>query len=64
MLEVFGLFRAGSENLVPYAVNEYARQKHKRDWTVLREYARIFGRDMGQHSKDHIQVHFWGSGAR
>jgi len=61
MLEVFGLFRPGSENLVPYAVSEYARQeKRKRDWTVLREYARIHGRDMGQRSKDHIRVHFLG----
>jgi uncharacterized protein (DUF2235 family) len=25
MLEVFGLFRRGAENLVPYAVSEYAR---------------------------------------
>jgi uncharacterized protein (DUF2235 family) len=61
MLEVFGLFRPGSENLVPYAVSEYARQEKRiKDWAVLREYARIHGRDMGQHSKDHIRVHFLG----
>jgi uncharacterized protein (DUF2235 family) len=30
MLEVFGLFRRGSENLVPYAVSEYAKQEPRR----------------------------------
>ena len=62
MLEVFGIFRRGSENLVPYAVSEYARQEKqgKRDWKVLREYARIHGRELGQRNKDHAPVHFLG----
>jgi uncharacterized protein (DUF2235 family) len=64
MLEVFGLLRRGSENLIPYAVAEYARQdKHgddqKKYWDVLREYARVFGRDIGGR-KDHLVVHFLG----
>lgn len=63
MLEVFGIFRRGSENLVPYAVNEYAKQdkrKGKRDWKVLREYARIHGQDMGDGRRGHAEVHFVG----
>jgi len=61
MLEVFGLFRPSSINLVPYAVSEYATQESgRRDWKVLREYARIHGRDMGRHGRDHVGVHFVG----
>jgi uncharacterized protein (DUF2235 family) len=64
MLEVFGIFRRGSENLVPYAVSEYAKQDKKkngkRNWKVLREYARIHGGDLGLNRKDHAPVHFLG----
>jgi uncharacterized protein (DUF2235 family) len=62
MLEVFGLFRPGSENMVPYAVSEYAKQEKgaSRDWKVLREYARIHGKEMGKRHKDHMEVHFLG----
>lgn len=59
MLEVFGVFRRGVENLVPYAVSEYAKQERDRDWGVLREYARIHGKDMDGR-KDHVRVHFVG----
>jgi uncharacterized protein (DUF2235 family) len=63
MLEVFGILRSGAENLVPYAVSEYAKQekrKGQRDWKVLREYARIYGRDLGLRHKDHAPIHFLG----
>ena len=59
MLEVFGVFRPGAENLVPYAVSEYAKQERNRDWGVLREYARIHGKDMDGR-KDHVGIHFVG----
>lgn len=63
MLEVFGIFRRGAENLVPYAVSEYARQLDQRapqDWAVLREYARVFGGRLGVDRRDHAPVHFVG----
>ncbi len=61
MLEVFGLFRHGSENLVPYAVSEYAKQERgKRDFGTARQYARIHGREIGGEYKDHFPIHFVG----
>lgn len=62
MLEVFGLFRRGSENLVPYAVEEYTKRVERRpvDWEVFREYARIHGRDLGRPQRDHAPLHFVG----
>jgi uncharacterized protein (DUF2235 family) len=62
MLEVFGVFRRGAENLVPYAVGEYAQQDRDggRDFAILREYSRIFAKDMGTGPKDHAHVHFLG----
>jgi len=62
MLEVFGILRPGAENLVPYAVAEYAKQERRRsteDWDLLREYARIYGRPVDGR-KDHVEVHFVG----
>lgn len=62
MLEVCGLFRRGSENLVPYAVNEYAKQEKgtERPFDVLREYARVHARDLGKGRKDHAPIQFLG----
>lgn len=64
MLEVFGIFRPSAQNLVPYAVGEYARQekkaKQKEDWAVLREYARIYGLPLDGSRKGHAPVHFVG----
>lgn len=62
MMEVFGLFRPGSENLVPYAVEEYTKriERTREDWNVFREYARIHGRDLGRPRRDHAPVHFVG----
>ena len=66
MLEVFGIFRRGCENLVPYAISEYAKQDSggPRDWAVLNEYAKVFGRDLhldSQHGhRDHAPIHFLG----
>jgi uncharacterized protein (DUF2235 family) len=62
MLEVFGLFRRGAENLVPYAVNEFTQQEErftKEHWKKLGEYSRIFGRRVDGR-KGHMQVHFLG----
>lgn len=67
MLELCGIFRPGSENLVPYAVSEYAKQGEKReeDWRLLRKYARMHGRPLALdgtelRDKDHAPVHFMG----
>lgn len=62
MLEVFGILRPGSENLVPFAVAEFTRQtgEGERDWKALREYARIFGGRLGVDRRDHAPVHFVG----
>jgi uncharacterized protein (DUF2235 family) len=60
---VFGILRRGSENLVPYAISEYAKQDKKKttaEWTLLREYATVFGGDLGIRRKDHAPVHFVG----
>lgn len=69
MLEVFGIFRPGSENLVPYAVSAYARQESRRPaaedeerrrrdafFAELRMYARTHA--VGR--EDHADVHFVG----
>lgn len=64
MLDVFGVFRQGAENLVPYAVAEYARQQPKGrdkpdgDWRTCRSYASLFGADPRRDG--HAKVHFVG----
>ncbi len=62
MLEVFGIFRRGAENLVPFAVAEFTNQSNagERDWKVLREYAKTFGGKLGVDRRDHAPVHFVG----
>lgn len=72
MLDVFGIFRPGSENLVPYAVNEYARQqkrsikgeairhRDKEFFQGLRMYAKTHGVTLDVGRKDHAPVHFVG----
>ena len=68
MLDVFGILRQGSENLVPYAISEYTKQESKqenlqgskRDWSISREYVRIFGGNVGLRHKGHAPVHFVG----
>jgi len=46
LLKAAGLLRAGSENLVPYAVSVYARNKEwsDDDWTQLHRFAGAFSR--------------------
>ena len=72
MLDVFGIFRRGSENLVPYAVSEYAKQQkqnvrgeaaRKRDrefFEGLRMYAKTHGVVLPGGRRDHALVHFVG----
>jgi uncharacterized protein (DUF2235 family) len=72
MLDVFGIFRPGSENLVPYAVSEYARQqkrnirgnkareREKEFFQGLRMYAKTHGVALPGGRKDHAPVHFVG----
>ena len=71
MLDVFGIFRPGSENMVPYAVSEYTRQQ-KRNMKYaearereeyfqgLRMYAWTHGVQLPGRRKDHAPVHFVG----
>lgn len=68
MLEVFGIFRPGSENLIPYAVNAYARQERRsadeedtREFFAgLRMYAKTHGTSIPNCNKDHVAVDFVG----
>ena len=72
MLDVFGIFRPGSENLVPYAVSEYAKQQkrnsmgdkagkqEKEFFQGLRMYAKTHGIALSGGRKDHAPVHFVG----
>ena len=50
MLRAAGLLRPGSENLVPYAVGVYARNKQDwsdDDWAQLHKFAGVFAQDAG-----------------
>lgn len=72
MLDVFGILRPGSENLVPYAVSEYAKQQRrniksdkrreheKNFFQGLRMYAKAHGVVLPGGRKDHAPVHFVG----
>jgi uncharacterized protein (DUF2235 family) len=72
MLEFFGIFRPGSENLVPYAVSAYAKQQRgQRDghapdakkaefFQRLRMYAKTHGVKVADRAPDHGFVHFIG----
>jgi uncharacterized protein (DUF2235 family) len=72
MLDVFGIFRPGSDNLVPYAVSEYAKQQkrnlsgdearkqEKEFFQGLRMYAKTHGVELPDRPKDHAPVHFVG----
>jgi uncharacterized protein (DUF2235 family) len=68
MMDVFGIFRPGSQNLIPYAVSAFAKQerrfylrgdaetRRKEYFEGLRKYARTHG----HHRRDHAPVHFVG----
>ena len=72
MLDVFGIFRPGSENLVPYAVSEYAKQQKRKNsvdkartqgkefFQGLRMYAKTHAVTLSGGRKDHGPVHFVG----
>jgi uncharacterized protein (DUF2235 family) len=49
LLHAIGLLRPGSENLVPYAVSVYARNKtlSRDDWTQVHGFAEAFSRKVG-----------------
>jgi uncharacterized protein (DUF2235 family) len=49
LLRAAGLLRPGSENLVPYAVGVYARNKDwsEDDWRQLHQFAGVFSRKVG-----------------
>lgn len=67
MMDVFGIFRPGSQNLIPYAVSAFAKQqrrfylrgdaetRRRQYFEGLRKYARTHG-----HRRDHAPVHFVG----
>ena len=56
-----GLLRPGAENLVPYAVNVYARSKREwdeGDWVQIDKFARVFSVEAGRGRS--LPVHFVG----
>lgn len=65
MTEVFGIFRRGAENLVPYAVGEYTKSEGRMDdddWKLLREYARMHGTKLPDRgARDHAPIRFVGA---
>lgn len=73
MLDVFGIFRPGSDNLVPYAVSAYTKQeksdrrdtasereRRKAFFEGLRIYANTHGMDLPGRGDGHAEVHFVG----
>ena len=57
MLDLFGAFRAGSENMVPYAVNAYARQQSD---PAFFEGLRMYAETHDINRFGHTPVHFVG----
>jgi uncharacterized protein (DUF2235 family) len=55
MMDVFGIFRPGSENLVPYAVSAYARQEKRRaeDDPKEKERQERFFKELREYAKTH-----------
>ena len=69
MMDVFGIFRSGSENLVPYAVSAYARQEARRgaddeqERQRRREFfegLRVYAKTHAVGREGHARVHFVG----
>ena len=60
LLNVAGLLRPGSENLVPYAVSVYARNKDLSDddWSQMHQFAGAFSRQVGNRTS--IPIEFMG----
>jgi uncharacterized protein (DUF2235 family) len=59
MLDVFGVFRRGSENLVPYAANTYAKQQRHDDPHFF-EGLRVYAQTHSITRNGHTPVHFVG----
>jgi uncharacterized protein (DUF2235 family) len=61
MLDVFGVFRAGSENLVPYAVSAYAKQQRRgHDDPAFFQGLRVYAKTHSITRNGHTPVHFVG----
>lgn len=61
MLDVFGIFRDGSQNLVPYAVSAYAKQQRRgHDDPTFFEGLRMYAQTHSITRKGHTPVHFVG----
>ena len=61
MLDVFGVFRSGSQNLVPYAVSAYARQQRRgRDDPDFFKGLRVYAQTHSITRNGHTPVHFVG----
>ncbi|MFC7724161.1 DUF2235 domain-containing protein [Nocardioides sp. GCM10028917] len=62
MLDMFGVFRRGTENLVPHAVNHYVRRVDDKtiDWALARQYAALLSGQGNSEGNDHVAVHFLG----
>jgi len=62
MLDVFGVFRRGAENLVPYAVNAYAKQERRRKDTNkdFFEELRVYAQTHSINRTGHTPIHFVG----
>lgn len=60
LLKAVGLLRPGSENLVPYAISVYAKNRTwtDDDWRQLHQFAHAFSRRVDEHTG--IPVHFMG----
>uniref|UniRef100_A0AAU2JM11 DUF2235 domain-containing protein n=1 Tax=Streptomyces sp. NBC_00049 TaxID=2903617 RepID=A0AAU2JM11_9ACTN len=60
LLKAVGLLRPGSENLVPYAIAAYAKNRTwtDDDWKQLHQFAGAFSRRVDEHTG--IPVHFMG----
>jgi uncharacterized protein (DUF2235 family) len=61
MLDVFGIFRHGSEHLVPYAVSAYAKQQRRgHDDPTFFEGLRVYAQTHSINRSGHAPVHFVG----
>jgi uncharacterized protein (DUF2235 family) len=61
MLDVFGVFRRGSEHLIPYAVSAYAKQQRRgRDDSDFFKCLRVFAETHSITRKGHTSLHFVG----
>ena len=60
MLDVFGVFRRGSEHMVPYAVGAYAQQEDRRRGDDFFDGLRVYAETHSITRNGHTPVHFVG----